>query len=92
MSHLGRIELFAQILSMANGGASKSKLMHGANLSLRQVDDLSENLLESCLLEYSGTEQKFRTTEKGFRFLEGYDELNSMSGNKPRFDDSRLYR
>lgn len=92
MQYRGRIDIFAQILYIANGGATRSKLMNGASLTSVQLDELSDKLLHSSLLEYSHAEQKFRTTEKGFQFLDDYSELNSLSGNKARFDDLRLYR
>jgi predicted transcriptional regulator len=92
MQYRGRIDIFAEILYIANGGATRSKLMNGANLSPVQLDELSDKLMHSSLLEYSHADRKFRTTEKGFQLLDDYSELNSISGNKARFDDLRLYR
>ncbi|HKU49907.1 MAG TPA: winged helix-turn-helix domain-containing protein [Nitrososphaera sp.] len=91
MKYRGRTDIFAQILLMANGGATKTKILYGANLSTSQLNDLLNKLVESGLVEYSQGEEKFRTTEKGFRFLDAYDELSSISGTLQP-EKPRLYR
>lgn len=85
MRHRNRIEIINQILEIANDddddgycGARKTQIMHKAFLSYSRLKEyltvLTDNDLLSCDLE-TGT---FKTTDKGRRFLEKYNEVNNV--------------
>ena len=77
MKYRSRTDIAALILEAANGGAAKTKIMYKAFLSYAQLKEYLAVLLENGLVEYLGTEQIFKTTDKGTRFLQ----LNSQVGN-----------
>jgi predicted transcriptional regulator len=66
------------MLEAANGGATKTKIMYAAYLSYAQLKEYLAVLLEGGLLEHIPTEQKYRTTEKGLRFLKSYSQIGQM--------------
>ena len=70
-----RIEIICQILEVANGGVTKTKIMYKAFLSYAQLKEYLTVLIENGLLEYIEGEQIYRTTEKGNRFLKIYNQI-----------------
>ncbi|HKR72597.1 MAG TPA: winged helix-turn-helix domain-containing protein, partial [Candidatus Nitrosocosmicus sp.] len=68
MKYRNRTEIISNILNAANGGISKTKIMYKAFLSYAQIKEYLPILLENNLLEL-GPDGKYRTTEKGIRFL-----------------------
>ena len=67
------------ILESANGGgATKTKIMYKAFLSYAQLKEYLTVLLENGLLEYEEGRQFFRTTEKGVRLLQMYNEFDEI--------------
>jgi predicted transcriptional regulator len=72
-----RIEILRHILEAANGGSvRKIRIMHIANLSHEQLKGYLKILIERGLLSYDLGTQTFKTTEKGLRFLEAYNQLD----------------
>jgi predicted transcriptional regulator len=84
MKYRSRSDIVGLILEAANGGgATKTKIMYKAFLSYAQLKEYLTVLLENGLLEYEEGRQFFRTTEKGMRVLQMYnqfDEMMSISG------------
>lgn len=78
MKYRSRTDIVSQILEAANGGSSKTKIMYGAYLSYAQLKEYLTVLVENGLLEYQLTEQKYRTTEKGIKFLKTYSQIGLM--------------
>ena len=73
------------ILEAANGGATKTKIMYKAFLSYAQLKEYLAVLIENGLIEYEDVRQMYRTTEKGLRLLQMYNqvgELVVLNGNK----------
>ena len=62
----------------ANGGAKKTKIMYKAYLSYAQLKEYLTVLLQNDLLEYDDETQLFRTTEKGLRLLQMYNQFDEM--------------
>jgi len=83
MRYRSRTDISAQILEAANGGATKSKIMYKAYLSYIQLKEYLVLLMEGGLIEHIPTEQKYRTTEKGLKFLNTMDQLIELSD--PRY-------
>ena len=81
MGNRSTIDIASDVLEAANGGASKTKIMYRALLSYKQMKVYVNFLAEKGLLvidNQQGEAYTFRTTEKGFRFLEIYNRLDDM--------------
>src|ERR671933_300270 len=78
MKYRSRTELVSNILEAANGGATKTKIMYKAFLSYAQLKEYLTVLLEKDVLEYEDETQLFRTTEKGLRLLQMYNQFDEM--------------
>lgn len=68
----------ATILDAANGGATKTRIMYKAYLSYAQLKEYLSVLTENGLLDYEEGELKYKTTEKGIRFMRTYDQIGHM--------------
>jgi predicted transcriptional regulator len=78
MKYRSRTDIVALILEAANGGATKTKIMYKAFLSYAQLKEYLTVLLEKDVLEYEDEIQLFRTTEKGLRLLQMYNQFDEM--------------
>jgi predicted transcriptional regulator len=74
-----RIDIAGQILGAANGGGTKKiQIMYQANLSYAQLKKYLMVLTERDLLRYDLDTQTFKTTEKGHKFLETYNQFDEL--------------
>jgi len=79
-----RIDIVANILREAVGGAKKTHIMYGCNLSFRQLQAYLDLLLNSGLLRIVSEEEKsnklnlLETTIKGRAFLQAYHNLIAL--------------
>ena len=66
-----------EILDAANdrSGAGRTKIMYRAFLSYAQLKEYLPALTERGLLRYDIDAQTFKTTQKGVRFLEAYNQM-----------------
>lgn len=78
MKYRSRTEIAATILEAANGGTTKTKIMYRAYLSYSQLGDYLSILTENGLLQYKEDESKYKTTEKGLRFLKTYNQMGEI--------------
>ena len=80
MQHRDRTEITRHILDIANGaeGITQTKLMYRAFLSYKQLKEYLTLLTESDLLSYDSLTHTYKTTEKGFRLLQLYNQLDDM--------------
>jgi predicted transcriptional regulator len=79
MKYRSRSDIVGLILEAANGGgATKTKIMYKAFLSYAQLKEYLTVLLENGLLEYEEGRQFFRTTEKGVRLLQMYNQFDEI--------------
>ena len=78
MKYRSRTDIVGLILEAANGGATKTKIMYKAFLSYAQLKEYLTVLLQNDLLEYEEGRQLFRTTEKGLRLLQMYNQFDEM--------------
>ena len=76
MKYRSNSEILGSILKAATGGASKTKIMNEAFLSLSRLRDYLFTLQEKGLVEYQEDRQSFRSTEKGIKLLQIYNYLN----------------
>ena len=64
MVYRTRTEIVAIILDVANGGATKTKIMYNAYLSYNQLREYLTMLMENELVDYIDGKKIFKTTEK----------------------------
>jgi predicted transcriptional regulator len=74
-----RTDIISEILDAANGGsATKTKIMYQAFLSFVQLKEYLMILTKSDELTYDSNTHTFKTTEKGLKFLEAYNQMDNM--------------
>jgi predicted transcriptional regulator len=79
MTNRSRMDIISEILDAANGGgATKTKMMYKAYLSFAQMKEYARVLTENNLLNYDTYTQTFKTTEKGLKFLDTYNQMDDM--------------
>jgi len=79
MKYRSRTDIVGLILEAANGGgATKTRIMYKAFLSYAQLKEYLTVLLENGLIDYEEGAQFYRTTEKGIRFLQMYNQFDEM--------------
>jgi predicted transcriptional regulator len=80
MKHRGRSEIIGAILEAANGGgATKTTIMYKAVLSYDLMKQHLIFLAENDMIEYEQGMMTYRTTEKGMRLLQLYNNMNEMA-------------
>ena len=80
MKHRSRSEIVGAILEAANGGgATKTTIMYKAVLSYDLMKQHLIFLAENDLIEYEQGMMTYRTTEKGMRLLQLYNNMNEMT-------------
>ncbi len=83
-SHRSQIDIVADVLRETVGGAKKTQIMYGCNLSFRQLQTYLSLLLDRGLLRKVSEEEKgrdprfFKTTSKGKNLLRAYDRLEEL--------------
>jgi predicted transcriptional regulator len=80
MQYRDKTEIIRQILDIANDAVNitKTKIMYRAFLSYKQLKEYLTLLTENDLLRYESITQTYKTTEKGFRLLQFYNQLDDM--------------
>ena len=76
MKYRIRSEIVALILEAANGGATKTKIMYKAFLSFVHLKGYLSVLLKNELIDYDAGGKIYKTTPKGIRLLEVYNQIN----------------
>jgi predicted transcriptional regulator len=84
MKYRTRTDIISEVLDAANGGGTtKTKIMYHAFLSFGQIKEYLSLLTENNLLSYDVDTQTLKTTEKGLRFLEAYNQMDDMIKASP---------
>jgi predicted transcriptional regulator len=79
MKYRSRSEIIATILEAANGGgATKTTIMYKAATSYEHMKQFLLSLAEEGLIEYEQGRMTYRTTAKGMRVLQLYNNVNEM--------------
>jgi predicted transcriptional regulator len=80
VKHRSRSEIIGAILEAANGGgATKTTIMYKAVLSYDLMKQHLIFLPENDMIEYEQGMMTYRTTEKGMRLLQLYNNVNEMA-------------
>ena len=78
MGNRSRTEIVSNILEVANGGETSTKIMYKAFLSYNQTKEYLSVLTENNLIDYLDGTHKFKTTEKGLNYLKVYNEMGEL--------------
>lgn len=78
MKYRSRMDIAADVLEVAQGGAIKTRIMYKAFLSFPQLKEYLELLQGGGLLDYVAEEKEYYTTEKGRQFLKMYKDVGQM--------------
>ena len=79
MKYRSRTEIIGIVLEAANGGgATKTKIMYKAFLSFGQLREYLTTLQDSGLIEFERGTKTYRTTEKGIKLLDLYEEMSEL--------------
>jgi predicted transcriptional regulator len=81
-----RVQIVASLLSAGRQGALKTHLMNRANLSFEMASQYIYNLLRAGLMfekiDEETTERFYVTSPEGYRFLEVFEDLQTIVGNE----------
>jgi len=75
-SRRGKMDIMAEILLFCVQQKSKTSIMYNANLNYSQLKSQMNSLLSQGLLEKK--QDKYITTERGFRFLQLFAKINDL--------------
>ena len=78
MKRRNNVDIMADILRVARGGAKKTWIVYRANLNFKIVKEYLSELKEHGLLEEVTGSTLFRTTEKGLEFLDQYESFRQF--------------
>jgi predicted transcriptional regulator len=79
MKHRSKSEIVGAILEAANGGGvTKTTIMYKAMLSYEYMKEYLLSLVQDELIEYEQGMMTYRTTPKGMRLLQLYNNVNEM--------------
>lgn len=74
-----RTEITAEILRIAKGGARKTRIVYGANINFKLLEEYLRRLEKAGLItRENGKINIIRTTEKGIEYLHRYENLESL--------------
>lgn len=82
MKNRSRMDIVGNILATAMRGASKTKLMYGANLSYKQLKEYLVFAQQKKLIAMEGP-TTYRLTPRGLQFLNVYEELKELLTTEP---------
>ncbi len=80
MGRRHKLDIYADILRLATNGTRTTKLVYQANTNFTNIKRYLETLSDKELIKFNGGNP--HTTEKGFRFLEKYEELMRVIGSQ----------
>lgn len=76
IKYRSRSEIVALILEAANGGATRTKIMYSFFNIRTPTKGYLSVLLENELIEYDAGGKIYKTTPRGIRLLEVYNQIN----------------
>jgi predicted transcriptional regulator len=92
-----RLEIIADILEIAKKGQMKTRILYDGNLRFSQLNEYLAFMLEMGFLEVNMDNEKriYRTTNRGLKYLESYEEISSLlikEPDKPKIRSHYLMR
>jgi len=78
MQNRQKDEILRDILGSANGGAGISQIMFRAFITHSQAKGFLAELSRMEMVQYSGPERLYRTTQRGLKYLDRFNEISDM--------------
>ena len=75
-SRRGKLDIIAEILLFYDQKKTKTSIMYNTNLNYSQLKSHMHTLTSQGMLVKS--QNKYNTTEKGYRFIELFTQLNDL--------------
>ncbi len=72
----GKMDIIAEILIFCEHQKTKTSIMYNTNLNYAQLKSHMDTLISQCML--TKYVNKYMTTEKGYRFLELFAQINDL--------------
>jgi len=72
------LDIKAEILRVAVGGAKKTRIVYGTNINFTVARKYCSELIENGLLSVHKGSIIYKTTEKGLDFLRQYDNFRAL--------------
>ena len=73
------LEIVAEILNIAKKGVKKTRIVYGANMNFKMLDEYLEKLTKAGLIANSeGNSGLIKTTEKGVEYLQQFYNLQEF--------------
>ena len=86
MNYRKKLDIIADMLTVASNGAKKTQIMYQANLSHRLLKKYLEVIGKAYLLSFKRKQRHYVLTPKGKQFLEVYKEYSKRT----KFVEKRL--
>jgi predicted transcriptional regulator len=86
MGYRRKLDIIADMLTVASNGAKKTQIMYQANLSHRLLTKYLEEIGKAYLLSFKRKQRNYVLTPKGKQFLEVYKEYSKRT----KFVEKRL--
>ncbi len=83
----GRVEIIYDILCLCQRPAQKTHILFKCNLSFNQLQKYLKYLVSHDLISsYNGAQRElYKTTDKGKKFIEGYESLANHLVDRTRY-------
>ncbi len=93
MGYRSRTEIISQILDAANGAVNvtKTRLMYKVFLSQSQLKEYLKVLIENELLSYDFVTRKFKTTQKGLKYLHLHNKIDELMMEKEKEQEEQAW-
>ena len=78
VKYRSRTDIIVSMLEAARFEATKTKIMYSSYLSSHQLRVYLELVIRNGLFAYDSAKQRYRTTEKGLRLLELYNDVDKL--------------
>ena len=78
-NYRGRLDIIADILSVASRNPKKTQIMYQANLSYKVLQRYLAEIVGSSLIGYEDEKQCYKLTDKGREFLEAYQKYTKTN-------------
>jgi predicted transcriptional regulator len=78
VKYRSRTDIIVSMLEAARFETTKTKIMYSSYLSSHQLRAYLELVIRNGLFAYDSVKQRYRTTEKGLRLLELYNNVGKL--------------
>jgi predicted transcriptional regulator len=90
MNYRGRLDIIADVLSVASREAKRTQIMYQANLSYKILLRYLDEVVAASLVSFNPEQNRYILTEKGKNFLITYREyFKTSKGVEKRLDEVR---